>query len=120
MLTRIVTQPLAVADGDEQTALDSVHASFVITRKILRRKGRDCIQFCKFTVVVLNQIVRSFTAKWQQLPLECAFGNAELCQAFRKELEAIQLDLRNYAKALADIAQVEDLTVGIRLASGRR
>jgi hypothetical protein len=34
----------------------------------------------------------------------------ERCQEFRKELEALQVDLRKYAKALADIADVEDLT----------
>jgi len=110
MLTRIVTQPLAVTDGDEQTALDSVNALFGITREILRSKGRDCIEFSKIAVIVLNQIVRPFTAKWHKLSLTGAFGDAEQCQAFRKELEALQIDLRNYTKALADIAQVEDLT----------
>jgi hypothetical protein len=54
MLTRIVTQPLIDDDGDEKTALDSVHALFGITREILRRKGRDCIQFSKIAVIVLN------------------------------------------------------------------
>jgi hypothetical protein len=42
--------------------------------------------------------------------LDGALDHAEQRQAFRKELEALQFDLRNYAKALADIAQVEDLT----------
>ena len=69
MLTRIVTQPLAVTDGDEQTALDSVNALFGITREILRSKGRDCIEFSKIAVIVLNQIVRPFTAKWHKLSL---------------------------------------------------
>jgi hypothetical protein len=110
MLTRIVTQPLAISDGDEQTALDSIHDLFGITREILRRQGRDCIQFSKIAVIVLNQIVRPFTAKWHKLSLTGAFEHPSQRQAFRQELEALQIDLRNYAKALADIAQVEDLT----------
>jgi len=44
------------------------------------------------------------------LALAGAFEQAERRQEFRKELEALQVDLRNYAKALANIADVEDLT----------
>ncbi len=110
MLTRIVTQPLPDTDGDEQTALESIHDLFDITREILRRKGRDCIGFSKIAVVVLNQIVRPFTGKWHKLALAGAFEQSEQCQAFRQELAALQVDLRRYTKALADIAKVEDLT----------
>lgn len=110
MLTRVVTQPMIDTGDDEQTALDSVHALFGITREILRRRGRDCIQFSKISVVVLNQIIRPFTAKWHRLALAGAFEQSDQCQAFRQELAALQIDLRNYARALADIAHVEDLT----------
>lgn len=110
MLTRIVTQPLPDRDGDEQAALNSVHSLFGITREILRRQGRDCEQFSKVAIVVLNQIVRPFTAKWHKLALAGAFDQPERCRAFRAELKALQLDLLIYAKALAAIAQVEDLT----------
>lgn len=115
MLTRIVTQPLPAEHGDEKTALDSVYALFGITREILRRKGRECIQFCKIAVVVLNQVVRPFTAKWHKLALAGAFEDAEKQREFRRELAALQILLRNYTKALADIAQVEDLSsFGVR------
>jgi hypothetical protein len=110
MLTRIVTQPLSEQHGDEKTALDSVHALFGITREILRRKGRECIEFSKLAVIVLNQIVRPFTAKWHREALAGAFDDPERCTAFRRELAALQVDLRKYAKALANIADVEDLT----------
>src|SRR2546422_1131773 len=63
MLTRIVTQPLPEEQGHESAASDSVHALFPITREILRRKGRDCLQFTKIAVIVLNQVVRPFTSK---------------------------------------------------------
>lgn len=110
MLTRIVTQPLPDEDGDEQTALNSVHSLFAVTREILRRHGRKSLQFSKVAIVVLNQIVRPFTAKWHKLALEEAFKNPARCQEFRQDLKELQLDLLIYAKALATIADVEDLT----------
>ena len=110
MLTRIVSQSLPVEHGDEKTALDSVYSLFEITREILRRNGRGCVEFSKIAVVVLNQKVRPFTAKWHRLSLQGAFENEQQCQTFRRELEELQKVLRNYTRALADIAQVEDLT----------
>jgi len=110
LLTRIVTQQLPTEHGDEKTALDSVHALFPITREILKRKGRECIQFSKIAIVVLNQIIRPFTAKWHKLSLGDAFKDEKVCNDFREELAVLQNILRNYTKALADIAQVEDLT----------
>ena len=110
MLTRIVTQPLPDTDGDEKGALESVHALFEITREILRRKGRDCVEFTKIAVVVLNQIVRPFTAKWHRMSLRGTFQDANARQEFRNDLAKLQVELRKYTKALADIANVEDLT----------
>src|SRR5438876_1106723 len=86
MLTRIVTQPLPARSGDEKTALDSVHALFSINREILRRKGRECVQFTKIAVVVLNQIVRPFTTKWHRLSLGGAFNDPKAQREFRKDL----------------------------------
>ena len=118
MITRIVLQPLPAEQGDEKTALDSVFALFGITREILRRKGRDCIQFTKVAVVVLNQIVRPFTAKWHQRSLAGAFAYPVQCQEFREELALLQTDLRKYARLLAEVAQVEDLTEVVREENG--
>lgn len=111
MLTRIVTQPLPEEQGDEQDALESVAALFGITREILRRNGRECAQFTKVAVIVLNQIVRPFTTKWHRLSLAGAFAQADSRQAFRQELAVVQRDLRRYSRLLAEVAQVEDLTV---------
>ena len=110
MLTRIVTQPLPAEVGDEQTALDSVYSLFATTREILRRQGRDAIGFSKVAIPVLNQVVRPFTAKWHRLSLAGAFDAEDGRVEFRAELEALQADLRNYNRMLADIAGVEDLT----------
>ena len=110
MLTRIATQPLPAEEGDEKTALDSVYALFGITREILRRRGRGTIQFSKVAIPVLNQVVRPFTAKWHKESLEGAFEYESKQKEFRRELAALQEDLRNYNRMLADIADVEDLT----------
>ena len=110
MLTRIITQPLPSDAGDEKTALDSVYSLFAATREILRRRGRKTIQFSKIAVPILNQIVRPFTAKWHRESLAGAFDNPDKRAEFREELTALQKDLRNYTRMLADIAGVEDLT----------
>ena len=110
MLTRIVTQHLPDEHGDEKIALDSIHSLFPITREILRRKGRDCIQFSKIAIIVLNQLVRPFTTKWHRLSLEGAFSDPDNCLEFRRDLAELQKDLRDYTHSLADIAEVEDLT----------
>ena len=110
LLTRIVTQPLPAAAGDEQTALDSVYSLFPTTREILRRRGRETVAFSKIAIPVLNQVVRPFTAKWHRESLAGAFDDPAKCQKFRAELKVLQADLRNYNRMLAEIAGVEDLT----------
>ncbi len=110
MLTRIITQPLPAEVGDEKTALDSVFSLFPTTREILRRHGRKTITFSKVAIPVLNQIVRPFTAKWHGESLAGAFEDKPKRREFRKELSALQVELRNYNRMLAEIAGVEDLT----------
>lgn len=111
LLTRVTTQYLPPEDGDEIAALDSVFAIFPLTREILRRNGAGAGEFAKIAIPVLNQIVRPFTAKWHRLSLAGAFKETKGCHDFRKELAALQPQLRHYAQALAAMAQVEDLTV---------
>ncbi len=110
MLTRVVTQPLPVETGDEETALDSVYSLFPITREVLRRRGRRAINFTKIAVPILNQIVRPFTAKWHGKRLAGDLADEDIRSEFRDELATLQEDLRNYNRMLASIAGVEDLT----------
>ena len=110
LLTRITTQRLPKEHGDEKTALDSVFSLFKTTREVLKRNGRGCVQFTRIAVIVLNQVVRPFTAKWHGLSLEGAFDDKEKCKTFRIELTELQNDLQNYTKMLSDMAAVEDLT----------
>ncbi len=110
LLTRITTQPLPQEHGVEQTALDSIYALFGITRKTLKTHGRSCIEFTRIAVIILNQVVRPFTAKWHRKSQDGAFESPEQCAVFRAELQALQIQLRNYTGLLADLADVEDLT----------
>jgi len=111
LLTRVTTQYLAPEHGDEQAALESIDIIFPLTRDILRRYGPDAGEFAKLAIPVLNQLIRPFTAKWHRRSLEGAFGDTEWCRNFRIELAVLQVRLRDYTRALSDMAQVEDLTV---------
>lgn len=110
LLTRITTQPLAKEHGDEATALESVHKIFGLTRDVIKKRGRLCIEFTKIAIVILNQKIRPFTAKWHKLMIEKAFEDPDKCIEFRKELEMLQEILSLYTKMLADMSGVEDLT----------
>lgn len=109
LLTRVATQSLAPEDGDEKTALDSVFSLFPLTRDTLKRH-HGCGEFAKIAIVVLNQVVRPFTARWHRLSLAGAFQESARCREFRAELVALQTRLRQYTQMLADMAGVENLT----------
>lgn len=110
LLTRITTQPLPSDHGDEASALESVHNLFGLSREVIKRHGRLCIEFTKIAIVVLNQKIRPFTAKWHKLMLAGGFNDEKQCKQFRNELSELQNTLRIYSKMLADMAGVEDLT----------
>lgn len=110
LLTRITTQPLANENGDEKIALDSIHNLFSITRTTIKTYGRDCNEFTKIAIVVLNQVIRPFTAKWHKVSLSGGFNDDKTCVQFREELKVLQEMLHIYTKMLAEMADVEDLT----------
>lgn len=110
LLTRVTTQRLQPEDGDEKTALDSIYSLFAITRSTIKHYGRDCFEFTKLAIVVLNQVIRPFTAKWHRISTEDGFDDESTCRQFREELAGLQGFIRCYTQALADMAGVEDLT----------
>ena len=110
LLTRISTQPLPKETGVEKNALDSVYSIFPLTRETLKRHGRAAVSFSRIAIIVLNQIVRPFTAKWHRLASLNAFDDPKQCETFRKELIDLQTKLKHYTQLLADLANVEDLT----------
>ena len=110
LLTRITTQALPAEHGDEESALTSVYSLFPTTREIIKKHGKECINFAKVTIPVLNQIVRPFTAKWHKAKLAKAFAEPKQCQAFRAELTTLQEKLAKFSRLLAGLARVEDIT----------
>jgi len=114
LLTRIATQPLPSDDGVEITALESVYSLFGITRSVLRKYGKDCARFAKIAVIILNQVVRPFTARWHnKLSVEGVLDDEKQRNIFREELRGLQSQLRKYMGMLADIAGVEDFSASV-------
>lgn len=107
LLIRITTQELGQS-GDEKTALGSVYAIFGLTRDTIKRHGRQCEEFTKIAIPILNQVIRPFTAKWHKVSIN-GFNHNESIE-FRDELSLLQDVLKRYCKMLADMAGVEDLT----------
>lgn len=110
LLTRVTIQQLAPEDGDERAALDSIYSLFPLTRSIIKHYGRDCFEFTKLAILVLNQVIRPFTAKWHRIANESGFEDKATCCEFREELVNLQVFIHGYTQALADMAGVEDLT----------
>ncbi len=110
LITRVATQRLVPDRGDERAALTSIYQLFALTREIVKRNGRHCINFARIAVVVLNQVVRPFTTKWHRELVDSKKISAARRRTFRGELASLQKELRKYTKLLADLAGVEDLT----------
>lgn len=110
LLTRITTQRLPDEHGTEGAALESVHRIFGLTRATLKEHGRKAEHFTKVAIIVLNQVIRPFTAKWHRLSEQGAFDEEARCAEFRKELADLQGQLRAYTKMLSELADVEDMT----------
>jgi hypothetical protein len=110
LLTRITTQKLADYHGTEAAALESVHQIFPLTRTTLKEHGRKAEKFTKIAVIVLNQIVRPFTAKWHRRNEQGAFEEDKNRAEFRKDLAELQVKLKSYTHLLSELADVEDMT----------
>jgi len=110
LLTRITSQPIADDHGLEKMALESIYSLFGITRVIIKQNGRSCEEFAKIAIVILNQVIRPFTAKWHKLSEEGAFNDIQKCQEFRLELKELQSKLLNYSKMIASFIDIEDFS----------
>ena len=110
LLTRITTQRLPDEHGTEAAALESVHKIFALTRTTLKEHGRKAENFTRVAIIVLNQVVRPFAAKWHRFSERGAFDDSSKCADFRVELVELQGKLRAYTKMLSDLADVEDMT----------
>ncbi len=111
LITRITTQKLPDTDGDEKTALESIHGLFQITRGILKERGRTAPSFSRISIIMLNQVVRPFTAKWHRVLINGDFSSKSTGRDFRTDLKELQGELIDYTKLLAEMAEVEDMTI---------
>jgi len=109
LMTRVTTQALPEGKGTEVAALASVHSLFSTTRNVLKSHGRDCVDFSKVAVVILNQVVRPFTSKWHK-PIASGKMTKSQRKEFRAELTKLQKRLVSYTHLVAQIAGVEDIT----------
>ena len=110
LLTRIATQRVPDDHGTEEAALERVHKIFGLTRTTLKERGRKAENFTRVAIIVLNQVIRPFTAKWHRLSKQGVFDEDAKCVEFRGELAALQDKLRAYTRLLSDLADVEDMT----------
>ena len=60
--------------------MKSIHDLFPLKRSTIKHYGRHCINFTRVAVVVLNQKVRPFTAKWHPVVKAGEFS-AQLTQS---------------------------------------
>lgn len=107
LLTRTTTQDLLDEYGDEKSALESIYKIFPLTREIIKKYKRDCMEFTKIAIVVLNQKIRPFTSKWHKRTIN-GLNDTDKFE-FREELKELQQILKIYTKMLGNMAGVEEI-----------
>src|SRR5437879_1357602 len=74
LTTRITTQHLHYRSGDEETALESVHNLFKLTRKLLTKHPKAAA-FEMSGIFLLNCILRPYTARWHRWLVDKRFAD---------------------------------------------
>lgn len=101
--TRIATQPLALRDGDESTALKSISGFFDLFRH-LAKGAPKAHYFYELGLRVLNGVVRPFTARWHPVDKAGRLDGTDASFHFRTELLEIQHVLRRFCALLEAMA----------------
>jgi hypothetical protein len=91
--------------GDEETALDSLHALFDITRRTIETQGPGCRHLATLAVYVVNNHIRPLTAKWHKKKSEGRLLNDDDRREFRRELEQVRLRSIEFCRLLGSIAE---------------
>lgn len=110
LATRISTQPLPAEQGVDQQALASLYSLFQTTRDIMKRHGPSATSFTRIGIAVLNRVLRPFLTRWHGVFDTGIKPDLATSAEFRRQLESVRLDMLEYARVLAKIADVEDLT----------
>jgi hypothetical protein len=132
LVSRISYRELKPEEGLLREALSSLHSLFGTARDILRRYGPGVarlqpdseLSFGSLAVKVLNEVLHPFLSKWHPMLLE----HEELKppdvpktkhergwdkhDQLRQELELLRKGLVQYAKILAEIADVPEVVDG--------
>lgn len=72
-VTRTAIQPLLDEARVEKAALENLYSIFPTTCEILKQYGKKGKAFSKIAIIVLNQVIRPFTAKWHRIALSEKF-----------------------------------------------
>ena len=99
LTTRITTQPLHYRAGDEETAASSVHALFPLVRDLLANHAQAAA-FEVMAILMLNRLVRPYTARWHRWMTDEKFAQAVFRRQFRYELQQLQDGLKGYVDLL--------------------
>lgn len=102
--TRITTQELHFLDGDEAAALTSVFNLFTFVRNAVRENGEKSVRVSEVCRLMLNRILRPFTAKWHRQHIAGRLFHEDDCTEFRTELRRIQKQLKALTALLYQIA----------------
>lgn len=120
LATRIATQTLHYRTGDEETAASSIHKLFGKTRELLE-KHPDATAFRSDALILLNVVLRPYTARWHGWMTEDkskkdsegkaaqVFRDELVRRMFRAELRELQPQLIHYKAKLAKLANISDL-----------
>ncbi|MEN9444364.1 MAG: hypothetical protein RIS47_1254 [Bacteroidota bacterium] len=109
IVTRIASQQMADDEGDDKTALDSLFNIFKLTRELIKTSGRDCKEFSKIAIVILNLVLRPFLTKWHKGDDTKAHIENHHAE-FRNDLHEVQDNMRIYTSILAEMLELEDVT----------
>jgi hypothetical protein len=108
LITRVATQPLLDEYGDDETALNSIHKLFDITREIVKEYGREAETFSMLSICLLNLGIRPFTSKWHKIFMENDNNiDEDKRKSFRVELRELQKMINKFAALLLQMSKVE-------------
>ena len=119
LTTRITTRRLHFRSGDEETAVESVHAIFKQTRELMVANPGD-EGFLRIAGQMLNDTLRPYTARWhgwltpdlkrkdKDGRSAMKFRDPQVRREFRQELRELQPYLGGYAKAFDLLRQGKD------------
>lgn len=120
--TRIATQPMSDEEGDDGIILKSLYDLFQVSRKSImemeptrmlpsRRKNLETVE--TYVLAMLNQNLRPFLSKWHPVWDSWQKSNPGTPSSswaqhkeFRKDLKALQPEIRERAIGLGEIAGV--------------